>query len=113
MTSVDARAAEISEQLVRQLAGLGGLQVRDGGATRGAVTVRTLPETLEEATQALAGKASIRLADMFGDNGGDAPTLRLVWALDQGYLLTETEIEDGQYPPLSDVAPAAFWSPYR
>ena len=45
---------------------------------------------------------------MFGDNGGDAPTLRLVWALDQGYLLTETEIEDGQYPPLSDVAPAAF-----
>jgi len=108
VTSVDARAAEISEQLVRQLAGLGGLQVRDGGATRGAVTVRMLPETLEEATQALAGKASIRLADMFGDNGGDAPTLRLVWALDQGYLLTETEIEDGQYPPLSDVAPAAF-----
>ena len=45
---------------------------------------------------------------MFGDNGGDAPTLRLVWALDPGYLLTETEIEDGQYPPLSDVAPAAF-----
>src|SRR6202050_4834622 len=45
---------------------------------------------------------------MFADNGGDAPTLRLVWALDPGYLLTETEIEDGQYPPLSDVAPAAF-----
>ena len=62
----------MSEQLVRQLVSLGGLEVRDGGATRGAVTVRMLPETLEEATQALAGKASIRLADMFGDNGGDA-----------------------------------------
>jgi len=45
---------------------------------------------------------------MFADNGGDAPTLRLVWAHDSGYLLTETEIEGGQYPPLSDIAPAAF-----
>jgi len=94
----------MSQQLVDQLVALGGLEVRDRGATRGAVTVRMLPETLEEATHALAGKASIRLADMFGD----AATLRLVWALDPGYLLTETEIEDGQYPPLSDVAPAAF-----
>jgi Ni,Fe-hydrogenase III large subunit len=112
----------MSDQLVRQLVALGGLEVRDRGATRGAVTVRMLPETLEEATHALAGKASIRLADMFAggsggssprasraaDNDGDATTLRLVWALDPGYLLTETEIEDGQYPPLSDVAPAAF-----
>ena len=108
MTTVEPRAAELSDQLVRQLVALGGLEVRDRGATRGAVTVRMLPETLEEATHALAGKASIRLADMFADNGGDAPVLRLVWALDPGYLLTETEIEDGQYPPLSDVAPAAF-----
>jgi len=108
MTTVEPRAAELSDQLVRRLVGLGGLQVRDAGATQGAVTVRMLPETLEEATHALAGKASIRLADMFADNGGDAPTLRLVWALDPGYLLIETEIEDGQYPPLSDVAPAAF-----
>jgi Ni,Fe-hydrogenase III large subunit/Ni,Fe-hydrogenase III component G len=98
----------MSEELVGRLVGLGGLQVRDAGATQGAVTVRMLPETLEEATHALADKASIRLADMFADNDGDAPTLRLVWALDQGYLLIETEIEDGQYPPLSDVAPAAF-----
>jgi Ni,Fe-hydrogenase III large subunit/Ni,Fe-hydrogenase III component G len=108
MTAVESPAAELSDQLVRQLIGLGGLEVRDAGATRGAVTVRMLPETLEEATHALAGKASIRLADMFADNGGDAPTLRLVWALDSGYLLIETEIEEGQYPPLSDVAPAAF-----
>jgi Ni,Fe-hydrogenase III large subunit/Ni,Fe-hydrogenase III component G len=108
MTTVESQATEMSEGLVRQLVGLGGLEVRDGGATRGAVTVRMLQETLEEATHALAGKASIRLADMFADNDGDAPTLRLAWALDPGYLLTETEIEDGQYPPLSDVAPAAF-----
>jgi Ni,Fe-hydrogenase III large subunit/Ni,Fe-hydrogenase III component G len=103
-----SRATAMSEELVGRLVGLGGLQVRDAGATQGAVTVRMLPETLEEATHALADKASIRLADMFADNDGDAPTLRLVWALDQGYLLIETEIEDGQYPPLSDVAPAAF-----
>ena len=108
MTAVESRAEELSEQLVRQLVALGGLEVRDAGATRGTVTVRMLPETLEKATHALAGKDSIRLADMFADNGGDAPVLRLVWALDPGYLLTETEIEDGQYPPLSDIAPAAF-----
>ena len=45
---------------------------------------------------------------MFADNDGDAPTLRLVWADESGYLITETEIEGDQYPPLSDIAPAAF-----
>ena len=68
-----------------------------------------LPETLEAATHAIAGTAGTRLADMFADNGGDAPTLRLVWALDaRGTSLTETEIEGDQYPALSDIAPAAF-----
>ena len=93
---------------MRQLAGLGGLEVRDNGATRGAVTIRMLPETLEAAAHALAGTAGTRLADMFAGNDGDAPTLRLVWALESGYLVTETEIEGDQYPPLSDIAPAAF-----
>jgi Ni,Fe-hydrogenase III large subunit len=36
----------------------------------------------------------------------------LVWANDSagaaGYVITETPIEDGQYPALSDIAPAAF-----
>jgi Ni,Fe-hydrogenase III large subunit/Ni,Fe-hydrogenase III component G len=108
MTAVEPRAAGTSERLVRQLADLGGLEVVGNGTTRGAVTVRMLPETLEAATHAIAGTAGPRLADMFADNGGDAPTLRLVWALDQGYLLTETEIEGDQYPALSDIAPAAF-----
>ena len=108
MTAVEPQAAGTSDRLVGQLADLGGLEVADGGATRGAVTVRVLPETLEEATHVIAGTADARLADMFADNGGDAPTLRLVWAHDAGYLLTEAEIEGDQYPPLSDIAPAAF-----
>ena len=102
------RPVGVRERLVRQLKGLGSLEVRGGGATRGALTIRTLPETLEEATHALAGTPGTRLADMFADNDGDATTLRLVWADESGYLLTETEIEGDQYPPLSDIAPAAF-----
>jgi Ni,Fe-hydrogenase III large subunit len=108
VTAVEPRAAATSGQLVTQLAGLGALEVLGGGATRGAITVRTLPETLEAAAHAIAGTTGTRLADMFADNGGDAPTLRLVWALDHGYLLTETDIEGDQYPALSDIAPAAF-----
>jgi Ni,Fe-hydrogenase III large subunit/Ni,Fe-hydrogenase III component G len=100
--------AGTSERLVRQLANLGSLEVRDGTATRGAITVRMLPETLEAATHVIAGTPGVRLADMFADNDGDAQTLRLVWALEEGYLLTEAEIEGDQYPPLSDIAPAAF-----
>ena len=127
-----SRAAATSEQLVERLNALGGLEVRDGGATRGTVTVRTLGETLEAATHVVAGAPGARLADMFAggsgptgsgvspgdrvsprasraaDNGGDAPTLRLVWALESGYLLTETEIHGDRYPALSDIAPAAF-----
>ena len=36
--------------------------------------------------------------------------LRLVWALDaeRQYLITETDVPAGEYPPLSDIAPAAF-----
>jgi Ni,Fe-hydrogenase III large subunit/Ni,Fe-hydrogenase III component G len=108
MTTVEPRAARAMELIVRQLTGLGGLEVIGGGATRGAATVRLLPETLEAATHALAVTAGTRLADMFANDGGDAPTLRLVWEHGLGYLVTETEIESEQYPPLSDIAPAAF-----
>jgi Ni,Fe-hydrogenase III large subunit/Ni,Fe-hydrogenase III component G len=108
MTAVEPQAAETSERLVRRLVDLGGEEVVGGGATRGAITVRMLPETLEEATHVIAGTPGARLADMFADNGSDAPTLRLVWELDREYLLTETEIDGDQYPALSDIAPAAF-----
>jgi Ni,Fe-hydrogenase III large subunit len=108
MTAVEPRPAGVREQLVGELTGLGGLEVRDSGATRGAITIRTLAETLEEATHTLARTPGIRLADMFADHDGDAPTLRLVWADEAGYLVTETVIEGDRYPPLSDIAPAAF-----
>jgi Ni,Fe-hydrogenase III large subunit/Ni,Fe-hydrogenase III component G len=109
MTAVEPRAAGTPAELTRALTALGGLEVRDGGATRGAVTIRTLQETLEQATHALAAAPGVRLADMFADiDSGVATTLRLVWAHESGYLLTETEIEGGQYPTLSGIAPAAF-----
>ena len=54
---------------------------------------------------------ALRLADMFASDG-DATTLRLVWANDTagqaGYVITETPLETGVYPALSDIAPAAF-----
>ena len=106
MSAVEPQAGT-SEPLVRRLAGLGGLEVLGGDETQGAITVRMLPETLEAATHVIADTPGTRLADMFADNGGE-PTLRLVWAHESGYLVTETEIEGDQYPPLSDIAPAAF-----
>jgi Ni,Fe-hydrogenase III large subunit/Ni,Fe-hydrogenase III component G len=112
MTTVEPQAAAgTREQVIRQLNGLGGVQLKGRGATRGAVTVRLLAETLEAATHVLAGTPGIRLADMFADNAGDAPTLRLVWAHEAdepGYIITEADIEGEEYPPLSDIAPAAF-----
>ena len=112
MTAVEPQATVgTREQLVRQLNGLGGLEVRDRSGTQGVVTVRLLAETLETAIHVLAGTAGIRLADMFADVNGDAPTLRLVWAYEgdePGYIVIESEIEGEQYPPLSDIAPAAF-----
>ena len=43
MTAVEPRAAAgTREQLVRQLNGLGGLEIKDHGGTQGAVTVRLL-----------------------------------------------------------------------
>ncbi|HTU05315.1 MAG TPA: NADH-quinone oxidoreductase subunit C [Trebonia sp.] len=60
---------------------------------------------------AVTDLASLRLADMFGSDG-EQPTLRMVWANDAagqaGYVITETPIENGTYPALSDIAPAAF-----
>jgi len=68
---------------------------------------------LEEVAKDLA---EMRLADMFASTPADGDqattTLRLVWANDTagqaGYVVTETPIENGEYPALSDIAPAAF-----
>ncbi len=111
MTAVEPQvAAGTREQLVRRLAGLGGVQAQADGAARGAITLRVPAGALEEATNRLAGRAGVRLADMFAADG-DTTVLRLVWAYEAeqpGYLITESEIEGEQYPPLSDIAPAAF-----
>jgi Ni,Fe-hydrogenase III large subunit/Ni,Fe-hydrogenase III component G len=79
----------------------------------GAVTTfQVASADLEAVARDLRG---LRLADMFASDG-DAPTLRLVWANDagegqSGYVITETPIDGecpGEYPALSDIAPAAF-----
>jgi Ni,Fe-hydrogenase III large subunit len=75
-------------------------------ATQG-IVIRVPAGDLERVTADLAKMPGSRLADMFASDG-DTPILRLVWALDSGYLVTETEIEGDQYPALSDIAPAAF-----
>ena len=108
MTAVEPQAAAgTTAQLVRHLVGLGGTEARGVGATRGAVTVRVPAELLEAVTHAVAGVSGTRLADMFAADG-DTTVLRLVWAHEAGYLITESQVEDEQYPPLSDIAPAAF-----
>jgi len=76
-------------------------------AIRGTVTTRVPAADLEKVTADLAKAPGTRLADMFASDGG-ITVLRLVWARESGYLVTETEIEGGQYPALSDIAPAAF-----
>ena len=121
MTAVEPQvAAGTKEQLIRHLADVGGIRAPDGGAARGAVTVRIPAEALEEATNRLASMAGVRLADMFAGGSGGSPradsaaadgdttVLRLVWAYEAeqpGYIITESEIEGEQYPPLSDIAP--------
>jgi Ni,Fe-hydrogenase III large subunit/Ni,Fe-hydrogenase III component G len=84
---------------------VGGAAYRDEG---NAVTVEVAAGHLETAVHHLAS-AGARLADLFAADG-DRVTLRLVWALDaeRHYLITETDVTGGEYPPLSDIAPAAF-----
>ena len=79
------------------------------GVVPGAVTTfQVASPDLEAVVRDLAG---LRLADMFGSDG-EQPTLRMVWANDTadeaGYVITETPIDGGEYPALSDIAPAAF-----
>jgi Ni,Fe-hydrogenase III large subunit len=118
VTSVQPRTGR-QDRLVRSLTGLGGRPALDGQASGGAVTVLVPAGALEAVTHYLAGSPGLRLADMFAGGsggsshraGGDASgstVLRLVWAHDGGYLITETQVDGEEYPPLSDIAPAAF-----
>ena len=107
MTAVEPQAAGgTRDQLIDALAALGSLREEHGGTP----VIRIQAGELEQATQAAAGTPGVRLADMFAADG-DATVLRLVWACDAdqpGYVVTETEIDGDQYPPLSGIAPAAF-----
>jgi Ni,Fe-hydrogenase III large subunit/Ni,Fe-hydrogenase III component G len=91
--------------LASLLEAVGGAACRDGG---NAVTVEVPASRLETAVHHLAA-AGARLADLFAADG-DRVTLRLVWAVDaeRRYLITETGLTGAEYPPLSDIAPAAF-----
>jgi Ni,Fe-hydrogenase III large subunit/Ni,Fe-hydrogenase III component G len=84
----------------------GGAQAREEGNT---LTVEVPPSQLEAAVQYLAASGA-RLADLFAA-GKDQVTVRLVWALDteRHYLITQSEVTGGEYPPLSGIAPAAFY----
>jgi len=83
----------------------GGELIRDGG---GAVTVQVPAARLEAAVHHLAA-AGARLADLFAADG-EQVMLRLVWGLhaERRYLITQTPLGSAEYPPLSDIAPAAF-----
>src|SRR6266700_4052012 len=85
---------------------LGDAEVRDDGNV---ITVEVPPSRLEAAVHHLAA-CGARLADLFAADG-DRVTLRLVWALDteRQYLITESPVAGGEYPALSDIAPAAFY----
>jgi Ni,Fe-hydrogenase III large subunit/Ni,Fe-hydrogenase III component G len=66
---------------------------------------------LEAVVHSLVAADGGRLADLFADTGPDGRTvLYLVWALDRDgyYLLLDSPVDGDQYPPLSDIAPAAF-----
>src|SRR6266700_4178716 len=85
---------------------LGDAEFRDDGNV---ITVEVPPSRLEAAVHHLAA-CGARLADLFAADG-DRVTLRLVWALDteRQYLITESPVAGGEYPALSDLAPAAFY----
>jgi Ni,Fe-hydrogenase III large subunit len=79
------------------------------GAAEPVIVTQVAAADLDAATGELAGWPGARLADLFAA-GTDPVTLRAVWALDhdQRYLIAETQVDGPRYPPLSDIAPAAF-----
>jgi len=95
-----------SSGIIASLAG--SVEVRFADA--GNVVAATVPAAqLETAVHHLTG-AGARLADLFAA-GEDPAVLHLVWALDDEdrYLVIQTAVDGNEYPPLSDLAPSAFY----
>lgn len=88
------------------LAAIQGATVAEAG---NAVIVRVPADDLEAAVHHLTGTRA-RLADLFAA-GQDPAVLHIVWALDDEhrYLVIQAEITGEEYPPPSDLAPAAFY----
>ncbi len=106
MTAVQAGRRDILDELV--LAARKAVIRGDGDV----ITAQIPGTDLDAVVHLLAAAPGARLADVFASDGqpGGSVILRLVWALDdeRRYLVTESLVEGETYPPLSDVAPAAF-----
>jgi Ni,Fe-hydrogenase III large subunit/Ni,Fe-hydrogenase III component G len=65
---------------------------------------------LEQVVHGLAATGEARLADLFGALEDGDLVLRAVYGLDRdgSYAVLEWRVEGEEYPPLSDIAPAAF-----
>jgi Ni,Fe-hydrogenase III large subunit/Ni,Fe-hydrogenase III component G len=102
MTAVTPRQPGTLAQL---LSTIDGAQAAEAG---NAVTVKVPAAQLEPAVHQLATGGG-RLADFFA-SGQEPVTLHLVWALDseRQYVIIESAVSGTGYPPLSDIAPAAF-----
>jgi Ni,Fe-hydrogenase III large subunit len=93
---------------------LGRLSAHGTAADGPVVTAGVAAAELEGAVRLVAAHEGARLADVFASAanpaGAGPVTLRLVWGLDSDgmYLVLESVIDGETYPPLSDIAPAAF-----
>jgi Ni,Fe-hydrogenase III large subunit len=79
------------------------------GGGQDSITAQVRVDELETVVHRLTGTGA-RLADLFAS--GQHPTiLHMIWALDEEhqYLVIQVEVSTATYPPLSDVAPAAFY----
>jgi Ni,Fe-hydrogenase III large subunit len=89
------------------------LQQPEPARQPGAAAVRTgrlLPDQIEAALHVLMAAERGRLADLFGAIEEDGLVLRVIGALDrqEEYRVLEWVCRSDEYPPLSEIAPAAF-----
>ncbi len=65
---------------------------------------------LKRVVSGLAASGKVRLADLFGALEDGKPVLRAVYALDREgtYAVLEWPVDGEEYPPLSEIEPAAF-----
>lgn len=88
---------------------------QDAASDGPVITIGVSCADLSAVVRRIAAHAGARLADVFASAGspetdGGPVMLRLVWALDSDcrYLITESAVDGERYPPLSEIAPAAF-----